>query len=48
MGIASSNSIEGILSLAEHMRQLLVAAGYSPEQIDPLINKLRQLANSAP
>jgi hypothetical protein len=39
MGIASSNSIEGILGLAENMRTLLLEAGFAPEQIDPLIKK---------
>ena len=46
--IASMDTISGLDGLAVEMRDMMVAAGMSPDKIDPIINKLRELSNQAP
>ena len=48
MKIASLDTISGLDGLANEMRDMMVAAGMSPDKIDPIINKLRELSNQAP
>ncbi len=48
MGDATRSTIGGLDSLSGEMRELLLNAGMTDEEIDPIIAKFRELANTAP
>jgi hypothetical protein len=47
LGIASQDTVFAIVDLATKMRDLLVEGGMDPAKVDPMIEKLKQLANSS-